>query len=332
MKHGKKNEIADILKKHNHFIISSHMHLDGDAVGSELALYLILKQLKKDVRIINQDKAPDVYDFLPCVQEILCSEDFAGKDFHEVRKYKILIVLDSSNLERIGNIGIETSQFDFIINIDHHASNSFFGKYNYINTDVSSVGEIIFAFAKLLKTNISLQIAIPLYAAIVTDTGSFRYANTKAATFKIAHQLVQLGVNPSYITNYIYNNYDLSSLRLLGEALVNIKLDPSLRISWTVISRETLCKTNAKDEESEGIVDKILSIKKVLVSVLFRETKDGHVKISFRSKGNFNVDKFAGKFGGGGHPNAAGCQLIGAVHEVCNTIISELQKELNLIS
>lgn len=331
MSHGKRNEIVEILKKCNYFLISSHTHLDGDAVGSEIALYLMLRQLKKQVLIINQDKTPDIYRYLPGIKDILFSENFDKNNLPDIRKYKILIVLDSSNLERIGDIGIDMKQIDFIVNIDHHSSNTFFGKYNYINIEVSSVGEILFSLSKLLGIRISSQIAIPLYTAIVTDTGSFRYANTKATTFQIAYRLVKLGVNPNYITNYIYNNNEISSLKLLGEAIRNVKLDSSSKISWTVITRDIIAKTKSGDEEIEGIVDKILSIKNVQVSVLFRETKYGNIKISFRSKGQFNVDNFASNFGGGGHPNAAGCQLMGAIGEVTNTVITRLQKELNLL-
>jgi bifunctional oligoribonuclease and PAP phosphatase NrnA len=331
MQQNTQSEIAEIFKKYKHFIISSHIHLDGDALGSELALYFMLTQLEKDVLIINQDKTPDIYQFLPGTKKIICMEELSNHYSYHIKPATLLVVLDASNLERIGDIGIDMNQIEFIVNIDHHPSNTLFGKYNYIDSDASSVGEILFQLGKKIGCNITYQMAIPLYTAIVTDTGSFRYANTKARTFQIALHLVKLGVNPNNITNYIYNNNELSNLKLLGEALSNLKLDSSLQISWTIVTRNMLSKTQSKDEETEGIVDKILSIKTVQVSVLFRETKNGNIKVSFRSKGKFNVDQFASNFGGGGHPNAAGCQLRGTIDKITNIVISKLQKELNLL-
>lgn len=332
MQHSKQYEIADILKKNNHFIISSHTHLDGDALGSELALYFMLRQLKKDVKIINQDKTPDIYQFLPGVKDIRCAEELDEDFFFKVKSGTILVILDSSNLERIGNIHIDMNQIEFIVNIDHHPSNTGFGSYNYIDPHASSVGEILYNLGKQMDCTITRQMAVPLYTAIVTDTGSFRYANTRASTFQIAFDLVKLGVNPNRITNYIYNNNEISSLKILGEALRNLRLDSSSKISWTVITRDMLEKTQSKDEEIEGIVDKILSIKKVQVAAFFRETKNGSIKVSFRSKGEYNVDHFAHIFGGGGHANAAGCNIKGTIDKVTQKVISKLQKELNLLN
>ncbi len=330
MQYNKKHEIADIFKKNNHYIISSHAHLDGDALGSELALYFMLQQLNKDVKIINQDKTPDIYQFLPGTKEIICTEDLKNNFSFDMKPGTILVILDSSNLERIGDIHIDMNQLKFIINIDHHPSNTRFGRYNYVDIHASSVGEILFGLGNQMGCTLTRQIAVPLYTAIVTDTGSFRYVNTRASTFQVAFDLVKSGVNPNRVTNYIYNNNEVSSLKILGEALGNLKLDDSSRISWTFVTRDMLAKTQSKDEQIEGIVDKILSIKKVQVSVFFRETKNDSIKVSFRSKGIFNVDHFARIFGGGGHPNAAGCNLKGSINEVIQTVISKLQKACNV--
>lgn len=321
-------ELTDIIKKSDHFIISSHISLDGDALGSELALYHMLKQLGKDVNIINQDKVPDIYMFLPGAKNIICTDELDNSFYFNLKPSTILIILDSSNIDRIGNIHIDLHKVETIINIDHHPSNTLFGNINYVDTNASSAGEILYQINNKLGCIIKKNIAIPLYTAIVTDTGSFRYANTKASTFEIALNLVKSGVNPNRVTNYIYNNNKVSTLRLLGSSLINLKLDSSSKISWTVVTRDMLKKTGSKDEETEGIVDRILSIKKVEVSALFKETKDGNIKASFRSKGNFNVDQFARLFGGGGHPNAAGCQLKGTVHDTANVVITRLKKEL----
>ena len=321
-------KIAKLINEHHNFIITSHTNLDGDALGSELALYFILKQMGKEAKILNQDPVPYVYEFMPGAEEILCGSKF-DKDFIlEIKDDTVLIVLDSSNLDRIGNIPVEIDKINLIMNIDHHPSNTKFGHINYIDVNSSSVGEIIFKLGKELNCEINEQIAISLYTAIVTDTGSFRYSNTGAETFRTASYLVKSGANPHLITNQIYNNYEISALKLLGEALLKIELDSKSNIAWSIVTRDMLEKVNAKEEETEGIVDRILSIKKVSVSVLFRETVEGKIKISFRSKDDFNVDHFSQAFGGGGHPNAAGCQLEGNINNVVKIVIEKLIKAL----
>lgn len=323
------SEIAHLFNKYHNFIISSHLNLDGDALGSELALYFMLKQLKKEVRVVNRDKTPYIYEFLPGIDAIVCLDEQQDKNFTlKISPETILVVLDSSNLERIGDIGININQLD-IINIDHHPSNTNFGHYNYIDTKSSSVGEILFQLGKEMNCPITKQIAIPLYTAIVTDTGSFHYANTRAETFQVAFHLVESGANPHLITNYIYHNNDISGLKLLGKALLKMKVDKESKISWTVVTRDMIEETFAKEEETEGIVDKILSIKEAQVSVLFREIKNGNIKVSLRSKGEFNVDHFSRIFGGGGHPNAAGCQIEGNIKTVTEKVIAKLKEALS---
>jgi len=323
------SEIAHLFNKYHNFIISSHLNLDGDALGSELALYFMLKQLKKEVRVVNRDKTPYIYEFLPGIDAIVCLDEQQDKNFTlKISPETILVVLDSSNLERIGDISININQLD-IINIDHHPSNTNFGHYNYIDTKSSSVGEILFQLGKEMNCPITKQIAIPLYTAIVTDTGSFHYANTRAETFQVAFHLVESGANPHLITNYIYHNNDISGLKLLGKALLKMKVDKESKISWTVVTRDMIEETFAKEEETEGIVDKILSIKEAQVSVLFREIKNGNIKVSLRSKGEFNVDHFSRIFGGGGHPNAAGCQIEGNIKTVTEKVIAKLKEALS---
>jgi len=329
---NQQNEIIELFKKHNNYIITSHTHLDGDALGSELALYHILRQFNKKVKIINQDKVPDIYKFLPGAEEIIYTEKHDKKNYPKVKSGTILIVLDSSSLDRIGNINININNVEYIVNIDHHPSNISFGNFNYIDTNASSVGEILYQLGKEMGCLIDEKIAVSIYTAIVTDTGSFRYTNTTIKTFSTALQLVKAGANPAEITDYIYNNNNLSGLKLLGKALSCLKIDSESKISWTFVTREMISESQSSDEETEGIVDKILSVKNVQVSVFFWETKDGNIKISLRSKGNINVDKFARIFGGGGHPNAAGCHLEGEINEVSEQVISRLKKEMCILN
>ncbi|GAH30453.1 unnamed protein product, partial [marine sediment metagenome] len=302
------DEISKALQKNNNFLITSHVNLDGDGIGSELAFYFILKKLKKKPIILNQDKLPKIYDFLPGSNKVHYLDD----NCIDTKSIDVGIVLDCSNVKRIGKTYEIFKNIKTIINIDHHKSNENFGSLNYVDSSVSSVGEIIYELIRSINIDLlDEDISTCLFTAIITDTGSFRYSNVSSKTFKIASDLTSFGIKPYLIANNIYNRNTYSGLKLLGEALTTLEMDDSKYVSWLTITRKMLNNAKANDEEIEGIIDLATTLDNTEISILFRETKDNKIKISFRSKGNFDVNKFAGKFKGGGHPNAAGCLCSG---------------------
>src|SRR5665648_50206 len=281
------DEISNVLQKNNNFLITSHINLDGDAIGSELALYSILKKLKKKPIILNQGKLPKIYDFLPGVNKVQYLED----DYIDTKNIDVGIALDCSNVKRMGKTYEIFKNIKTTINIDHHASNESFGDLNYVDSSVSSVGEIIYELIRFINVDLlDKDISTYLFTSILTDTGSFRYSNVSSRTFKIASDLTSFEINPHLIAAKIYNRNTYPGLKLLGEALSTL-------------------------DNNE-------------ISILFKETKDNKIKISFRSKGNFDVNKFAGKFNGGGHPNAAGCLCSGKMYKIKDKILSQLFKEI----
>ncbi len=313
--------IIKILQKNNNFLITSHVNLDGDGIGSELALYLILKKLNKNPIILNQDRLPKIYDFLPGSSEAYCLEDY----YIDTKGIDVGIVLDCSNAKRIGKAYEIFKDIKTVINIDHHKSNENYGYLNYVDSSVSSVGEIIFELIRSINIDLlDKDISTCLFTAIITDTGSFRYSNVSSKTFQISSDLTSKGIKPHLIANNIYNRNTYSGLKLLGEALSTLETDDSNYVSWLTITRKMFNDTKAKDEEIEGIIDIVTTLDNTEISILFRETKDNKVKISFRSKGNFDVNKFAGKFKGGGHQNAAGCICVGKLDKIKGKILSEL--------
>lgn len=322
------NEISKVLQKNNNFLITSHINLDGDGIGSELALYSILKKLKKKPIILNQGKLPRIYDFLPGVNKVQYLED----DYIDAKSIDVGIALDCSNVKRMGKTYEIFKNIKTIINIDHHRSNENFGDLNYVDNTVSSVGEIIYELIKSINIDLlDEDISTCLFAAIMTDTGSFRYSNVSSKTFKIASDLTSFGIKPHLIAAKIYNRNTYPGLKLLGEALSTLEVDSSNYFSWLTISRKMLNNTKANDEEIEGIIDVATTLDNTEVSILFRETKDNKIKISFRSKGNFDVNKFAGKFNGGGHPNAAGCLCTGKMYKIKEKILSELLNDIRYL-
>jgi phosphoesterase RecJ-like protein len=318
------NEITKLLEKNNSFLITSHKNIDGDAIGSELALYFILKKLNKKPIILNQDRLPRIYNFLPDSDKVHCLED----NYINIKNIDVGIIVDCSNFERIEETYKILKNIKNIINIDHHNSNKKFGKLNYIDSSASSVGEIIYDLIKFINLDLlDEKISTCLYTAIITDTGSFRYSNVSSKTFSVVSDLASQGIKPNLIADNIYNRNTYSGLKLLGKALLTLEVDKSNYVSWLTITRDMLNNTEANDEEVEGIIDMARTLENTEVSILFRETKDNKIKVSFRSKGDFNVNKFAGKFNGGGHPNSSGCVCSGKIAEVKEKILSELFKK-----
>jgi len=302
--------------------------LDGDGIGSELALYSILKKLKKKPIILNQGKLPKIYDFLPGINKIQYLKD----DYIDTKSIDVGISLDCSNVKRMGKTYEIFRNIKTVINIDHHKSNENFGDLNYVDSSVSSVGEIIYELIKSINIDLlDEDISTCLFTSILTDTGSFRYSNVSSNTFRIASDLTSFRIKPHLIADNIYNRNTYSGLKLLGEALSTLEVTDSNYVSWLTITRKMLNNTKANDEEIEGIIDVAATLDNTEISILFRETKDNKIKISFRSKGNFDVNKFAGKFNGGGHPNAAGCLCSGKMYKIKEKILSELLKDIRYL-
>lgn len=319
------DEISRVIQKNKNFLITSHTNLDGDGIGSELALYFILKKLNKKVTILNQDRIPKIYDFLPDSDKV----QYWNNSRINPKSIDVGIALDCSSIKRIGRTYEIFKDIKTIINIDHHKSNENFGNLNYLDCSASSVGEIIYELITFLNIDLlDEKISTCLFAAIITDTGSFRYSNVSSKTFGVASHLTRYRIKSHLISNNIYNRNTYPGLKLLGESLLTLEMDDSNYVSWLTITRKMLNDTNANDEDVEGIINIATTLNNVEISILFRETKDSKIKISFRSKGNFDVNKFAGKFKGGGHPNAAGCLCSGKLDEIKEKILSKLFKEI----
>ena len=319
------DKISRVIQKNKNFLITSHINLDGDGIGSELALYFILKKLNKKVTILNQDRIPKIYDFLPDSDKV----QYWNNNRINPKSIDVGIALDCSSIKRIGRTYEIFKDIKTIINIDHHKSNENFGNLNYLDCSVSSVGEIIYELITFLNIDLlDEKISTCLFTAIITDTGSFRYSNVSSKTFGVASHLTRHRIKSHLIANNIYNRSTYPGLKLLGESLLTLEMDDSNYVSWLTITRKMLNDTNANDEDIEGIINIATTLNNVEISILFRETKDNKIKVSFRSKGNFDVNKFAGKFKGGGHPNAAGCLCLGKLDEIKEKILSKLFKEI----
>ena len=297
-------QIAEIIKKGRTFLVTSHMRLDGDAVGSELALYEALRGLGKEVVVYNQDRTPQMYSFLPDAGVIV-------NRLGPLDGFDAVFVLDCSEIERAGEEASRIAGIRQIINIDHHISNDHYGNLTLTDPEASSTGEMIFRLVDGMGLEITKDMAVNLYTAILTDTGAFRYSNTGPKTFAVAGRLLEKGADPAWIAQMVYETFPAAKIRLLSRALSTLEFDWQGRIAALTVSKRMLDEAGAQWEHTEGFVEFPRSIEGVQVAVFFSEIAEGFYKVSLRSKGRFNVEQVAGKFGGGGHINAAACRIQG---------------------
>lgn len=312
--------IKAAIKKFNKFLITSHINPEADAVGSQVAMASLLRKLGKVAVMLDDSPAPSVLQFIKGTEEI-------SKEMPHDFDYQAVIILDSPDLARIGRVNEYIKKDAVIINIDHHVSNINFGKFNWVEPEFSSAGEMVYGLFKAFKVKIDLDDAIALYVAIMTDTGSFRYSNTSSKTHRIAAELVDIGVQPYEMHTKIYETSSIQDTNLLGESLQTMKLTEDGKIAWLWVTKEMLKKTKASLEGTEGIINFARSIGGVEIAILFRETgTEDRVKVSFRSKGKADVNKLAAAFNGGGHPTASGCTVFGKIEEVEKKVLEKAKE------
>ena len=303
--------ILDVFDQHHCFALSVHINPDGDAFGSQLALYSFLLDLGKQVRVFNTDAVPDNYHFLPF------SEVIQGPDNVQSYSPEILVILDAGTRRRIGDRLCQTLiPTKAIVNIDHHDTGDRFGDYNLVETTASSTSEIIYRLIKHSRVPIGKDRALCLYTGIMFDTGCFRYNNSAPVAHRIAAELIEQGDFPvDEVYRQVYESVPLGKMRLLAEVLQTLSLTPDGKIGWLCATQEMFWKTGTTPDDVEGFVNHIRAIDTVEVSIFVSELEDGKSKASLRSEVDVDVGKVAAEFDGGGHQRASGC-VINAPHQL----------------
>lgn len=311
----------DILRVYGSFLITTHINPEGDSLGSQLALYQLLERMGKKAVMINDHKVPAVYEFLP-------QNNLIRTRLEKNIDYDVAIAVDCPTLERIGRVKEIIRDDRIILNIDHHISNVNFGKVNWIEANASSCGEMIYSLFKELDCKIDKDIAINIYTAILTDTGSFGYNNTSSRTHSIASELLGYGLDVSDIHEKIYEKKSISEMKLLGMALLDVKTEENGKIAYVVVTQDMANACDNFDlKGTESFVNFPRAISGVEIALFFREEKAGSIHVSFRSKGKVDVYKLAQVFGGGGHARASGCLVKGKLDEVKEQVLAEVRKE-----
>ena len=304
------------IRAGNRFLVSAHARPDGDAIGSMLAMAGILRHMGKEAELVSCDGLPLIYHGLPCAQTIARRTVIEGD-------YDAVILLECDGIARSRLRGLEGRK---LINIDHHVSGQKFADVNWIEPEACAVAEMVYELALEAGVPISPEMATWLYAAVLTDTGSFCYDGTDAHTFQLAADLVRYGAQPARIAEQVYFSNPASKMMLLGAALTNLRRDGKL--AWLSVTQEDMLRTHAAEEDCEGVVNYAIGIAGVETAVFLRELKDRRVRLSLRSKGRVDVARLAEEFGGGGHPHAAGCTLEGPLHVAKNVIVEKLRATL----
>jgi phosphoesterase RecJ-like protein len=298
---AERQRAAAEIRARQRFVLSSHVRPDGDAIGSQLAMAYALRALGKQVRVVNRDPAPTPLMAFPGVTDIDIAErvDDPGD---------AVIVMESGDLSRTGVAGLERG---FIINIDHHLGNAMYGAVNWFDKSAAACGEMVFDLVRDLGVPVTPEIAVHIYLAILTDTGSFHYSSISARTFDIARQCVEAGVDPPWVARAVFDSNTLGRLKLFGAVLSGMELDPSGRVATLYVDRTLAAHSGGTYEDTEGLINLPLTVKAIQAVVFFKENGTDDWRVSMRSKGDVDINAVARQFGGGGHRNASGCSAAG---------------------
>ena len=305
-------QMEDLIEKSTRILVFAHKRPDGDAVGSVIAFTLFLKKMGKRADSFLPDEIPPEYDFL--------------KGFYDIKRevrdeYDLYISLDEADLSRTYNIP-ENIPKEKLINIDHHKSNTYFGGINIVIPDYSSTCEIL---TEIIGHRGDLDIYNALYTGMLTDTGGFKFANTGIGTFEHAIELIKSGVNHAYISQMVFMRMTREKIKLLALALETLEFYGDKAIM--MITLDMLKKTGTTMKDTESITGYTLVTRGIELGILLREESKNRIRISFRSKGKYDVDMIARKFGGGGHREAAGCTIESDMNSVINIIKEKVINE-----
>ncbi len=315
------DELVDHLKKSRRVLLASHANPDGDAIGSLVAMGLVLEALGKETLLYNASLIPAVYRFLPMVDRVV-------RRIEDPSRFDTAVVLDCGNLKRIGDGAEEVGRIPVIVNIDHHITNTGFGDFQLVDPAACATAEILWRLLGRLGAKLNDSIASAIYTGILTDTGSFRFSNTNRAAFAICNELVGLGVEPYVVAKHVYGTYSLGRIKLLNLALDSIELSPNGRLSMMTLTRQMLAETGTRPEDVDGLINYARSIRDVKVAALIQEKPNGDARpdglryhVSLRSDGSVDVADFAATYGGGGHASAAGYSVEGRLPGIKSDLI-----------
>jgi len=314
--------IREAIRRHHRFLITGHIDPDPDALGSVLAMKHMLTRLGKDAVATSPDPVPEAVRFLPGAEDIVPPERLKGP-------FDAFVIVDCAP-DRIGHkLTPWLDRVGLIINIDHHETNPRQEPIHWVDPQAAAVGEMVYKLCRAMDVDIDEPIAVCLYTAILTDTGSFRFSNTTAETFAIASDLVARGAKPAPIAEALYGQRPWSYFQLLMRALPTLSRTDDGRITWMTVTRQMVQQAGARPDEMEGFVQFPRMVSGAEISMLFRELDSGDTRVSFRSRNRVDVSRLAEEFGGGGHARAAGALLKEPLETAIPRVLARAQLHLD---
>jgi len=318
MKNAELTEIVEAIRARQRFVISSHTRPDGDSIGSSLAMAFALRAMGKEADVVHSDPAPGPLMQFPGVRDIQVMPQVGNH-------YDAAIVMECGDLGRTGVAGLDRF---FLINIDHHPGNVGYGRLNWFNPGAAACGEMVFDLVKALGAPLTPEVAIHVYLAILTDTGSFHYANISPRTFEICKEALEAGVDPVAVARNVYDSNNMGRLKLFGAVLSAMQIDPSGRVAIVYLDHEMARAAGGTYEDTEGLINLPLTVKEILAIVFFKQIEGDEYRVSMRSKGTIDIGGIAKEFGGGGHRNAAGCTVTGAIDALKKMFIEKIEAKI----
>jgi len=311
------------LREGKRFLVTAHRNPEGDALGATLGLALGLRAVGKRCHAVNCDGVPRMCRFMPGAHEVLPKAPAEHCDV------AVVVDVDTAKPERVAASEAALAGCGTLVIIDHHASSQPTGDLNWIDPTAAAAGEMVYQILRQFPGSLSPEVALCLYGAIATDTGSFRFRNTSASALQSAAELVALGADPSFAARHLFEERPISARRLLAAGLSKLVWEESRGLSWTSLTRGDYRQAGADDEDTEGLVNFIHGIEGARLGILFRESEGGVVRISLRATPPLDVAELAQEFGGGGHALAAGCRVKGDLATVRDTVLAAARARLD---
>jgi phosphoesterase RecJ-like protein len=316
--------LRELIADKRRFVLTTHVRPDADAIGSEVAMAGLLEQLGKEVRIVNASPVPARLAFVDLNKRCLQ----LGPDITEAvaADTDVHIILDTSSWSQLAEVGrvFRKTQAQKVV-IDHHVFAEDLGALNLKDADAEATGALVFQFAQALQLSITPEIGTALFAAIATDTGWFRFPSTSSQTMRTIGALIDFGIRPEVVYRQLYEQFTLARIKLASRVTSRMMLDAEGKLAWTYVTLVDYRETGADPSDTEDLVNEGLAVAGVQASFILIEQSNGNIKASLRSRSHLDVSSIAGKYGGGGHKQAAGAILPGPLAEAQAKILPAMK-------
>ena len=312
-------QIVDAVREKQRFVVTSHSRPDGDSIGSALAFAYAVRALGKEVLVVNKDAAPPPLMTFPGVADITIADRVTGE-------FDAAVIMECGDLARPGVGGLD--QY-FLINIDHHPGNTGYGALNWYDESAAACGEMVYDLIKAFGVPMTKEIATHIYLAILTDTGSFHYSNMSPRTFRISAEMLEAGVDPVAVARAVYDSNNMGRLRLFGAVLNAMQVDATGRIAIVYLDHAMARAAGGTYDDTDGLINLPLTVKEIQSVVFFKQTEGDTYRVSMRSKGDIDIGSIAKEFGGGGHKNAAGCSVTGAIDALQTLFVGKIEQAID---